>query len=286
MICFLNTNYLIYDLQFKNGYFNHMKKLKLIAVSAIALGLAACGSMNKIDAQGNIVNQDVKWGDIQKTTFKTNGDQPGMWLPKDHYKLLQKGMNKAQLYQLLGRPHYNEGFAGVREWNYVANFNAPDGGVKHCQLKLTFNKQMNVENIMWAPADCLNEPVLPPKKVEPQKFELRSDFLFDFDKSNLRPAGVSRLNEIVAEIQRKPYNEIVVVGHTDRLGSDSYNEALSRKRAVSVTEYLTGKGVPVDRIKAYGAGETAPVKDCAGEKATAELKACLEPNRRVEILVH
>ena len=273
-----------------------MKKSKVITRGVLAgaalFVLAACGSMNKIDSQGNIVNQDVRWGNIQRTTFKTNGTQPGMWVSQSDLALLQPGMNKSQLYQLLGRPHYHEGFVGVREWNYVINFNTPDGGVKHCQLKVTFDSKMNARQFIWSP-DCqpqakAEEPAPQPVVIEEpkQRFELRSDFLFDFDKATIRPAGVERLNQIVRELSQNSYDQVVVVGHTDRLGSEQYNEKLSERRAIAVSRHLINKGVPSNKIRAYGAGESQQVKECAGARPTAQLKACLEPNRRVEILVH
>lgn len=263
------------------------KLIALVGTVTVSLLLSACGSMNKIDDQGNIVNKDVKWGQIEKNTFNTNGSQPGMWVSKSDISLLQPGMNKSQLLKLLGRPHYNEGFVGVHEWNYIINKNT-SRGVEHCQLKVTFDKDMNARQFLWHPMGCMDEPVkeIPVKVPEPKQFELRSDFLFDFDKADVKPSGVQKINQIASEVQKHDYNSVVIVGHTDRLGSEKYNEDLSKRRAVSVSKHFVNAGIPVSKIHAYGAGEENPVKECEGTKATAQLKACLEPNRRVEILVH
>ena len=79
---------------------------------------------------------------------------------------------------------------------------------------------------------------------------------------------------------------IVVIGHTDRIGSEHYNQKLSEQRAHSVMKYLVARGVPAEIISARGMGKSQPV---TGTKCNAlrgaELKACLAPDRRVEIEV-
>ena len=259
--------------------------VKGVLVLTTALILSACGSMNSIDDQGNIKGEQVKWGNIEKTTFKTSGTQPGMWKSKADLDMIQKGMNKAQLYELMGRPHYREGFR-TREWNYVLNKNTPTG-VAHCQLKILYDNNMNVANYMWNPVDCMVEkPTTQPVVEQPVKqFKLRADFLFDFDKSTLTADGSNYLRQVANEISNNKYNEMVIVGHTDRLGSEEYNRVLSEKRAMTVAKYLIDQGAPSYKMQAFGAGKSSPVKECAGEKPTAELKACLADNRRVEISV-
>ena len=77
----------------------------------------------------------------------------------------------------------------------------------------------------------------------------------------------------------------MVVGHTDRIGSDDYNMALSQRRAQTVANYLSSRGVPADVIRAECAGETQPAVECSDKFGRSELIACLQPNRRVEIQV-
>ncbi|HWI15244.1 MAG TPA: OmpA family protein, partial [Burkholderiales bacterium] len=76
-------------------------------------------------------------------------------------------------------------------------------------------------------------------------------------------------------------------GHTDRLGSSTYNQKLSERRAHTVKDYLVSKDVPADRIATDGKGETQPVtqaEDCRGAKS-ARIVACLQPDRRVHAVV-
>jgi len=78
---------------------------------------------------------------------------------------------------------------------------------------------------------------------------------------------------------------IIAVGHTDRIGSDAYNQKLSERRAASVKSYLVSKGVEANRVYTEGKGEKQPVTQpgqCPGAKS-AKVIACLQPDRRVDI---
>jgi len=72
-------------------------------------------------------------------------------------------------------------------------------------------------------------------------------------------------------------------GHTDRLGSQQYNQKLSERRANAVKVYLVKKGVDASKIETFGYGKTMPIKSCPDGKDRQALIACLDPNRRVEI---
>jgi OmpA-OmpF porin, OOP family len=112
--------------------------------------------------------------------------------------------------------------------------------------------------------------------------------LFDFDKSVLKPEGQAVLDrEIVSRIKEVQKLELVLVtGHTDRLGSQSYNQKLSERRAAAVAAYLASKGVAKDKIETLGMGKTQPVPGVVCEqKNRKELIACLQPHRRVEVEV-
>jgi OmpA-OmpF porin, OOP family len=114
-----------------------------------------------------------------------------------------------------------------------------------------------------------------------------TDSMFDFDKSELRPSGRMGLDAFISKLHTMNPKSITVIGHTDRLGSDSYNQHLSEQRAQSVKSYLVSGGVPVESINAFGKGEAKPVTkagDCQGIK-TDQLIVCLQPNRRVEAQV-
>lgn len=108
--------------------------------------------------------------------------------------------------------------------------------------------------------------------------------LFGFDKAQLKDEGRAALDEAAAKIKSHPeIRAVIVTGHTDRIGSDEYNQKLSERRADQVKEYLASQGVDRSLIEAIGKGESEPVVQCAGNKTTKALVSCLQPNRRVEI---
>ncbi|MCZ7564806.1 MAG: OmpA family protein [Burkholderiales bacterium] len=136
------------------------------------------------------------------------------------------------------------------------------------------------------------KPVAPaaPKPVT-QKVTLSADVLFDFDKYALKPEGKARLDELVNQIKGIALEVIIGIGHTDRIGTEKYNQALSVRRAESVKAYLVSKGIQPNRIYTEGKGEKQPV---TGDKcmkmgpesaSNRKLVACLQPDRRVEIEV-
>jgi OmpA-OmpF porin, OOP family len=127
-------------------------------------------------------------------------------------------------------------------------------------------------------------PVAAPKPTG-EKITVAADALFDFDKAVLRPEGKAKLDELVAKAGAIKLEVILVVGHTDRIGSASYNQKLSERRAAAVKSYLVSKGIEANRVYTEGKGEKQPVTGdkCKGNKATKELKACLQPDRRADI---
>ena len=102
---------------------------------------------------------------------------------------------------------------------------------------------------------------------------------FGFNKYTLTPKDREDLDNMVANASKNKRYFIAVEGFTDRTGSRQYNEALSRKRADAVTEYLVAKhDIPIYRIHMIGLGQEKPVDD--GHSRAARAK-----NRRVEIKV-
>ena len=132
-------------------------------------------------------------------------------------------------------------------------------------------------------------PAAPVAGVKPsgEKITVAADALFDFNKAVLRPAGKAKLDELVSKAQAIKLEVILAVGHTDRIGSDSYNQKLSEKRAAAVKEYLVAKGIEANRVYTEGKGEKQSVTGdkCKGDKKTAALIDCLQPDRRVDIEV-
>ena len=107
-----------------------------------------------------------------------------------------------------------------------------------------------------------------------------SSFILHFleGRDELTPDSRQLLDRIVDEIARRPAPEIVVIGHTDRVGAVPYNDALSLRRAERVRDELVKVGIAADRIRVAGRGEREPLVPTADEVPEAR-------NRRVEINV-
>lgn len=122
-----------------------------------------------------------------------------------------------------------------------------------------------------------------------EKFTFATDALFQFDKAGVEQmvaGGQRKLGSLAAALKGwKSIEQIEISGHTDRLGKDDYNNKLSLRRAENVRDFLSARGLPIDKISVSGQGEAEPVVHCNGTRKDAGLIACLQPNRRVEITV-
>lgn len=147
----------------------------------------------------------------------------------------------------------------------------------------------SVENRIYAAQVAIDNCVELAAPPTMEKITLSGDALFEFDKATLNPSALWRLDELAETIKMAgTLEEIVLVGHTDHLRSDKRedrNQLLSEQRAESIKQYLIGKGIQADKIHASGAGSSQPVVQCSAKLAKAKQIACLQPNRRVEIIL-
>ena len=141
------------------------------------------------------------------------------------------------------------------------------------------------------PAPAVAPVVVEPPRPVIQKITLSTDVLFDFGKAELKDSGKQRLDQLANEIKDADVDEIIAIGHADRIASDEFNQKLSEARAQAVKDYLAQQGAKSNTITAQGKGESQPVtgEDCkklgAERAANKKLVACLQPDRRVEIEV-
>jgi outer membrane protein OmpA-like peptidoglycan-associated protein len=137
-----------------------------------------------------------------------------------------------------------------------------------------------VKTSQWSKDVPCREAAKPQSVAE--KITLSGTVLFDFDKATLRPEGRSELSKAVTTIKEKlqgydlDQRQITVLGHTDSVGSDAYNQRLSEARAVSVADFIVEEGVDPRIIRARGLGESEPM-------AGNETEDGRQQNRRVEI---
>ena len=106
-----------------------------------------------------------------------------------------------------------------------------------------------------------------------------SGLLYDFDSDVIKPTAAQNLKTLAQSLGKYPNTDILIVGHTDATGADSYNQALSERRARSAQNYLVGEGVVPTRLRSAGRGETEPI-------ASNNDEAGMSLNRRVEIAIY
>ncbi|BEP68537.1 outer membrane protein assembly factor BamE [Variovorax sp. V35] len=278
------------------------RTLSAVALAALLAALQGCASPGAAidkDAQARAAAEKPaaprpeEFPVLDSAKWK-QGAFPGT----EKFQRVRPGMGKDQLRELLGWPHFSEGLWGVREWNYIFHFYTGKGS-EHvtCQYMVRFNGSELMTGGWWKNPDCAllaQPPAATPipastKLAPPQKVTLNADGLFRFDGASLtdlQPAGRTRLEHLAVELRNnfRSLHYIVVTGHTDRLGGDAYNEALSLERANTVRDLLVQQGLDRKLIRTAGMGKRQPVvSDCEGSRSTPALLQCLQPNRRVEL---
>lgn len=111
------------------------------------------------------------------------------------------------------------------------------------------------------------------------KLTFNSQLLFDFGKTDLMESNKTDLQKFATTLKEYTDTDLLIVGHTDNVGSESFNQTLSEKRAASVTNYLASLGVGSSRLRMEGKGETQPTVSNDNESNRSQ-------NRRVEIAIY
>lgn len=165
--------------------------------------------------------------------------------------------------------YVTDGFGECVSYGKLKHFHK-DGGVGYCA---------DQPKKVAAPAPKPAPPPPPPPKPIIETITLGAHALFDTDKSNLRPEGMAELDELAAKLKSfASIENINVVGHTDSVGAEAYNQGLSERRATAVKDYLVKQGIGSSVITTSGMGETSPV-------ASNKTREGRQQNRRVEISI-
>lgn len=261
---------------------------------AAAMAISACGNVSRGVSNDGQHADTLVWPAVSDApSMHKGGTFPNM----DHLRLVRAGLDKRQIANLIGFPHFSEGVWGVREWNYVFNFQETDGdAVTTCQFKILFDKDKLAHSFYWHPESCApfqqpqaSRAPVPTAAPKNERLTLSSDALFAFDGASiadLTSDGRAALDEVVNTIKNHQggVRRIRIAGYTDRLGDEAYNDDLSRKRAFAVMDYLVANGISSGLIQAAGRGKAGPVKDCP-PSSRGSLITCLAPNRRVEVVI-
>ncbi|MDQ0086122.1 outer membrane protein OmpA-like peptidoglycan-associated protein [Variovorax boronicumulans] len=280
-----------------------MKLIKLLAFVPVACVLAsAAGGVSAADATANTrtgINLDPAADGVKFPKRESAWLGEGAYVNVENLTKVAPGTTKEQMYILLDKPHFSEGFFGPSVWNYI--FHLRSGAKSEyvtCQYQVQYDRSEVVQRTYWDRNECIGllQPKVETKYVErvverpapaQRTIQMKADALFAFDKSSLNdllPGGAAELERVTAEVRSGSVERLQVVAYADRLGKAEYNLALSQARARTIADYFVRKGVPADRVSAVGRGATMPVVQC-DDKQVAALRKCLAPNRRVEVQV-
>jgi len=105
-----------------------------------------------------------------------------------------------------------------------------------------------------------------------------SGLLYDFDSDAIRPEAGTNLRNLATSLKKYANTELLIVGHTDALGTTAYNQDLSQRRANSASSYLTVQGVNSGRMHSSGRGELEAL-------ASNGTEAGRQINRRIEVAI-
>jgi outer membrane protein OmpA-like peptidoglycan-associated protein len=106
-----------------------------------------------------------------------------------------------------------------------------------------------------------------------------SGILFPFNSTEILPDGRTNLQQLANSLEKYPNSDILIVGHTDSVGTDAYNLDLSQRRAMAASTLLQSFGVPAARLHAVGKGESEPIQPNDTDAGRAQ-------NRRVEVAIY
>jgi outer membrane protein OmpA-like peptidoglycan-associated protein len=277
-----------------------------IASFAIYFGAAiAAGVPHVVSTVDKIDANSVEFKEPSKA-WRDEGIFPNL----EAIAKMQPGLTKQEVYTAFGKPHFSEGFFGVRQWDYIFKFNVGTQ-IEVCQYQIRYSGDLMLSNTFWNRAECaeyaldnkntkvVSEPQIVEKVVEKvvdrvvekqitvNRLILQGDTLFGFGKSNINdilPGGHAQLLRLAKSIITNIHNieSIQITGHTDRLGSDELNAQLSLARANTIRDALVAQGLAATAFKTTGMGASKPIKICLGNQSEL-LIACLQDNRRVEI---
>lgn len=110
------------------------------------------------------------------------------------------------------------------------------------------------------------------------KVTFDSQLLFDFGKTDVKDANKADLRKLAETLTQNPNSNLLIVGHTDNVGSESFNQTLSKNRARAVSYQLSSDGVNSSRLQVQGKGESQPTTSNDTEESRSQ-------NRRVEIAI-
>ena len=131
------------------------------------------------------------------------------------------------------------------------------------------------------------------KPISTEKYSLATNFQFDFghgymSNKYLQHDGKKELDRVVSELKSwKTLKHVQIIGHADhlRLDKNSKNKLIALQRTEQIVSYLISHGIPAGIIEAKEVEASQPVVTCSDQRDYRVQKQCLQPNRRVEVII-
>jgi len=141
---------------------------------------------------------------------------------------------------------------------------------------LFYSENFELKNVATSKDPYHKDVALKPIKIG--ESVVLNNIFFEFDKFDLKKESRTELGKLISFLGKNPKMKIEISGHTDNIGSKTYNQQLSEKRANAVLEYLSSNGIATDRIQSKGYGDSMPIADNATEEGRTK-------NRRTEFRI-
>lgn len=171
--------------------------------------------------------------------------------------------------------------SGIENYLTIGNFKNNKRTQKY-QTKRKITKgsyyYLDMVSVLNVKSKSQNSQVTELKEYELDSVHIFKDVYFNSNKSKIRGNHQQEMESLLAYLKTNTNINIKIFGHTDSVGSDSFNKRLSVRRAVEVVAYLTENGIQTNRIKAEGFGSSKPI-------STNETEAGRFLNRRVEFIL-
>ncbi|MDP3856783.1 MAG: outer membrane protein assembly factor BamE [Stagnimonas sp.] len=272
-----------------------MTKTEISLIAGVALLLAGCATPRLApDAHG-----------VSFPARESSYRHQGVVLLPEAARQVWTGMDKDQVRQILGNPHFTEGLFFVKDWNYLITLLTPQGDRLDCQLQLQFDDAGKVTLTHWQTEPCsaaasrpalvaASEPLAPVAATSTPASGSESlslhGLLFPFARSTLEdlPAkDLDRLEQFASGIGARVHRVlgITIHGHSDRVGPPERREQRSLSRAQAVAEVFVRHGIDRQRITIVARSATEPLVSCPEGMPYPQLLGCLAPDRRVTIAV-
>jgi len=259
---------------------NYRRYASLALMAGSLLALSACTrSVSHVDSEGKTTDPVFPQ---QSHAVRTEGS----FVNVDNLKQMRPGLTKAQVYELLGTPHFNEGVFRVKEWDYIFHFTKSDRSILTCQYKVLFDSHMTAQSFYFQPQDCLAQLKVQKAAIAQIKprMDLSAQSLFAFGSADLSTAGQAQVQRLAAALKNEGFvgKRVVITGYTDRIGNATDNQQLSLARALAVKAAMVASGIPASEIDVRGLGSAEPQVVCPGKVSPAVI-SCLAPNRRMTL---